>query len=75
MTDSFSLKAPSAQIFTNFKGRARAKKTQFFGQNFPILKNESMRTIQLKFTIEVFVDLPTYELEFLDFFSNFVFFS
>ena len=29
------LKAPLAPIYTNFEGGARAKKTQFFGQNFP----------------------------------------
>ena len=29
------LQAPSAPIFTNFEGGARAEKTQFFGQNFP----------------------------------------
>ena len=30
----FFLKAPLAPIYTNFEGGARAKKTQFFDQNF-----------------------------------------
>ena len=29
------LKAPLALIYTNFEGGARAKKTRFFGRNFP----------------------------------------
>ena len=29
------LKEPLAPIYSNFEGEARAKKRQFFGQNFP----------------------------------------
>ena len=29
------LRVALAPIYTNFEGRARAEKTQFFGQNFP----------------------------------------
>ena len=29
------MKTPSAQTFINLEGRARTKKTQFFGQHFP----------------------------------------